>query len=205
MADPYFPSFEAPTRRIPIWFWIGLALVGIVVSAQLIRWIEAVSTDDHAEAVNAIMDKGLARDDAECIVDGLEERFGSADNIPETRDAVTTGIRLMLDCRDAFGPNTSELSECMVDAFVKTQGDDFNFESGGFVDAVSNLDSHDRRFLTEASMVCQGAPEAVARCVVETMLNEFGADLFDAESLILTPDQQSRLEPIQFACLLAEA
>lgn len=64
---------------------------------------------------------------------------------------------------------------------------------------------YDRRFLTEASMVCQGAPAAVARCIVETMLNEFGADLFDAESLILTPDQQSRIEPIQFACLLAEA
>ena len=205
MADPNFSSFDERKWRFPIWFWIGLALVGIVVSAQLVRWIQAATTDEHAEAVKTIMDKGLAHDDAECIVDGLEERFGSADNIPETRDALTTEIRLMLECLETFGPNTSELSECMVDAFVQTQGDDFNLDSDGFVDAVSNLDSRDRRFLTEASMVCQGAPEAVARCVVETMLNEFGADLFDAESLILTPDQQSRLEPIQFACLLVEA
>ena len=81
MANPDFRPFEARARHFPIWFWIGLALAGIVVSAQLVRWIQAATTDEHAEAVAIIMDKGLARDDAECIVEGLEDRFGSADNV----------------------------------------------------------------------------------------------------------------------------
>ena len=62
----------------------------------------------------------------------------------------------------------------------------------------------DREAIAKASLRCQGASEEVAACVTDAMRREFGADLFEARRLELSPEDQRRLATLTAECAEAE-
>lgn len=177
---------------------------GVVASVAASFVVSATGLRDDTKATRAdlldeLTEAGISDGDAECIADGLEDRFDGVDAAFESRNDARVVLQPMFACR-GVDLGDGSVTDCFVDAIV----DRFDVEgSFGVVELARvsrSLEADDRRHLAEASLECQGLTHAEAECTLNAMVAEFGVDLFDTERLELSTNQQAHLAELVADC-----
>jgi hypothetical protein len=174
-----------------------LVVGGVLVLAPIGAATREGNRDSRADWVEELMGDGATRSQAECVADGAEREFGepSPDFSEAGREELTELMRLVIECQGTTGA----LSDCVLDGVVDVIGED-NLRGDRFIEATQNTSVDDHVRLVRVGLECGGLPPAVARCVTDMMVEEFGRDTFEAPGLDLTPDQQSRVRAITTEC-----
>ena len=178
----------------------GLAasvVAGIVVGVTGLRDDAEVSRDDLLDELTGA---GISDGEAECIADRLEDRFDGVEAAFESsKNDARVVLQPMFACR-GVDLGDGSVTSCFVDALVDRFDVEESFGQAELARVSQSLDADDRRYLAQVSLECQGLPRGQAECTVNAMVVEFGVDLFDAERLSLTADQQARLVELAADC-----
>jgi hypothetical protein len=136
--------------------------------------------------VGYAMDGGFTRREAECLADGFENAFGTADPSDEDLDGeedLRAMVRVTMHCEDAAPAEgvSDEMEDCLVDAAIEGLGLDAPEISGArpFLDAYNDFGYDERVAITEASLRCAGLSASTAACVVDE-LQENLPEYFDS-------------------------
>ena len=178
---------------------IVLVVVGIVVAGHTIEWIQKATTDERAQFIDAATSEGVSAADATCIADAIEQRYGNVGDIPETREGFTESLEAGITCRGDLVSVPSDVSACMVhdiaERYLPADGD---FDE--VISVLNDLESSDKRFIMASSLACQGVSDAVAECIVDTMVEQVDPELFERDVLDLTPGELAALQQITYRC-----
>ena len=192
-TEPWAPPKprRSPGRTALLAVGLFLALLaGIRVLAFAITTF--TNDDDTAtreEIEEFLIDEGLSPTVATCV----------ADRQPEVADAesMMENNRFMSDLFTCSGMPAAT-GECAIDGLNEMMGHELSVDE--FIAFEKSLQAEDRQAFAQITMVCSGYTTTEAACVTDGMAREFH-DIFDQARLVLTLEQQARLEEIQVDCI----
>jgi hypothetical protein len=197
---PTQPVGRPPSRHRVRWWWIAGGVAVVVVGLGV---VSAVAGNRESKASwgsvqDELEEEGFSADEAQCVVERLQ---ADDDEVPDIDEAGSAALFLgaSVECQ---GLMPASSASCV-------------FEQSGLLDdegtmrelvaAEAALDAAGREAIAEASLVCQGATEAVAACVTDAMRREFGQDVFEGTRLELAPEDQQRLAAVTAECAAADS
>jgi hypothetical protein len=173
------------------------ALIDACVGKGYLTTHEERISAERDQIVDEIVSGGGSREQADCVADRVEAAGVEADVRSLSEKDATAVFRIVLEC---FTGGALP-SECYLDAILDVAGAESFKDLWALRDASRSVTVDQRIELFEASFVCQGATPAVARCITDAMLKEFGRDIFESTRLELTLNQeQAALQEIRAAC-----
>jgi hypothetical protein len=180
---------------------IGAALGASAVATPILT-ATGLSPSDHRSAVeelrDGLRDRGFSAQQTSCVEARLVQERGSVDAAAEAaQDDVKVMLRPLIGCRGDFAVADDEMVDCYAAAVV-ARFDLDNMSAAHLAEAVARTTVEDRRYLSAASLVCQGLPQDIADCVVERVISRY-PDVYDA-GRTLTTDQQQFMRQAAVTC-----
>jgi hypothetical protein len=192
-AEPWAPPPSRRSRGRTVLLGVGI-IFAIVAGINVLAFaISAFSDDDETatrEDVEQLMiEEGLPPDVASCI----------AEKQPEVIDAesMVDNNKFVSDLLTCSGV-PADISECAIDELSGMMGHELSADE--FIAFEQSLEAKDRQSFAEITMVCGGFTKTEAACVTDAMAQEFDG-IFEQARVILTAEQQIRLEELQIGCI----
>ena len=181
---------------------IGAALGASAVTTPILTATGLSPSDDRSaveELRDGLRDRGFSAQQSSCVEARLVQEHGSVDAALEAaQDDVKVTLRALISCRGDFAVSDDEMTDCFTDAIAaRFELDDMS--AADFAEAVAGTTVEDKRYLSAASLVCQGLPQDVADCVVERLVSRY-PDVYDARRVTLTADQQQFVRQAAITC-----